>query len=171
MEQYAARIKKKKMQLILSSHNDKKRRGNPPFEHMGNGTRKQKAVQGSIRYYISGQYQQQERRRECKRRTSFHTIPIINHVSSPWTLCLYTAIHLFIHEYLYSYVLSSSSAIIRSTSQHLHDWWEGVWNCGWKSHSDILGFCVFRTVCFSQWLRLQIVVAFGLSLSLSVVSK
>lgn len=42
MEQYAARIKKKKMQLILSSHNDKKRRGNPPFEHMGNGTRKQK---------------------------------------------------------------------------------------------------------------------------------
>jgi hypothetical protein len=31
MEQYAARIKKKKMQLILSSHNDIKRRGNPPW--------------------------------------------------------------------------------------------------------------------------------------------
>ena len=152
------------MQLILSSHNDKKRRGmqstmdeTRPFEHMDNGKRKKRAVQGSIRYCISGQYQQQERRREYKRRISFHTIPIINHVSSPWTLCLYTVIHLFIHGYLYSYVLSSSSATIRSTSQHLN--------------SDILGFCVFRTVPFSQWLKLQIVVAFGLSLSLSVVSK
>ena len=54
-----------------------------PFEHMDNGTRKKKAVQGSIRYYISGQYQHQERRREYERRTSFRTIPIINHVSSP----------------------------------------------------------------------------------------
>ena len=49
------------MQLILSSHNDKKRRGmqstmdeTRPFEHMDNGKRKKRAVQGSIRYCISG---------------------------------------------------------------------------------------------------------------------
>ena len=95
---------------------------NPSFRAHGQWNKKKESRSRlyQILYLWTISAARTQKRVRKKNIISHHTI--INHVSSPSTLCLYTAIHLFIHEYLYSYVLSSSSAIIRSTSQHLHDW-------------------------------------------------